>query len=206
MLARLQQATTLGLLLAAAAWALYFFRIGKPVWAAIGAVLIVFGYALFLGIEFMLLWFVNRDGPAPAATAWQVLKAWLGEVMAAPRVFCWRQPFRSHAEPDFLPPGASRRGVVFVHGFVCNRGLWNPSMAKLRRLGVPFIAVNLEPVFGSIDHYADIIEGAVRRIQSATGEAPVIVAHSMGGLATRAWLAAYRADTRVHRVITIGTP
>jgi hypothetical protein len=30
--------------------------------------------------------------------------------------------------------------------------------------------------------------------------------HSMGGLATRAWLQAFSADARVHRVITLGTP
>jgi alpha-beta hydrolase superfamily lysophospholipase len=29
----------------------------------------------------------------------------------------------------------------------------------------------------------------VRRLEAATGMAPVVVAHSMGGLATRRWLA-----------------
>jgi triacylglycerol esterase/lipase EstA (alpha/beta hydrolase family) len=46
----------------------------------------------------------------------------------------------------------------------------------------------------------------VRRVTQATGLPPVIVAHSMGGLATRAWLRAFSADARVHRVITLGTP
>ncbi|HEX6707923.1 MAG TPA: alpha/beta fold hydrolase [Albitalea sp.] len=206
MLARLQQAVTLGLIALALAWAAYFYRAGSPVWAVAGALLIVFGYALFLAIEFVLLWFVNRGDPTPNATAWQLVKAWWGEVRTAPQVFCWRQPFRADAEPDFLPPGAQRRGVVLVHGFVCNRALWNPLMARLRALGIPFVAVNLEPVFGSIDRYAQVIEAAVRRVESATGQAPIVVAHSMGGLATRAWLGAYQADARVHRVITIGTP
>ena len=206
MLARLQQATTIGLVLAALLWAAYFVHAGAPAWAAVGALLILFGYALFLGIEFVLLRFVNRRDPAPPATAWQLVKAWWGEVVTAPRVFCWRQPFRSHAVPDFLPPASRRRGVLFVHGFVCNRGLWNPLMLRLRAAGVPFVAVNLEPVFGSIDHYADIIEVAVRRVGSATGQPPVVVAHSMGGLAVRAWLDAHQGDARVHRVITIGTP
>jgi triacylglycerol lipase len=206
MLARLQQATTLGLIAAAALWAAYFVGKGEPAWAGVGALLILFGYALVLGLEFVLLWFVNRSDPTPRASAWQLFKAWWGEVHTAPRVFCWRQPFRSNAEPDHLPAGTQRRGVVFVHGFVCNRGLWNPLMARLRARGVPFVAVNLEPVFGSIDRYADVIEAGVRTIESATGMAPVIVAHSMGGLATRAWLAATQGDHRVHRAITIGTP
>jgi triacylglycerol esterase/lipase EstA (alpha/beta hydrolase family) len=34
----------------------------------------------------------------------------------------------------------------------------------------------------------------------------VLVCHSMGGLAARAWLRTLFADDRVHHVITIGTP
>ena len=206
MLARLQQVTTIGLVLAAIAWAAYFVRIGAPACAAAGALLVLFGYAVFLGVEFVLLRFANRDDPAPPATVRQLARAWWGEVLTAPRVFCWRQPFRSNAEPDSLDHATGRRGVVLVHGFVCNRGLWNPMMARLRARGVPFVAVNLEPVFGSIDHYADIIEAAVQRLESASGLPPVMVAHSMGGLAVRAWMAAHEGDERVHRVITIGTP
>src|SRR2546430_523224 len=124
MLARLQQFTTLGLLLAALAWAAYFLHAGAPGWALAGALLIVFGYALFLALEFIMLWFVNRGDEAPRAGVGQLIAAWWGEVITAPQVFCWRQPFRTNAEPDHLPHGG-RRGVVFVHGFVCNRALWN---------------------------------------------------------------------------------
>src|SRR5436190_5312147 len=206
MLARLQQFITIGLVLLAALWATYFVRAGSPAWAAAGALLILFGYALFLATEFVLLWFVNRGDAAPRASVGQLVAAWWNEVLTAPRVFCWRQPFRSNAVPDFLPTNSGSRGVVFVHGFVCNRGLWNPLMSRLRQLGIPFVAVNLEPVFGSIDHYADIVDAAVQRVVAATGQAPVLVAHSMGGLAVRAWLDAHQGDDRVHHVITIGTP
>jgi triacylglycerol lipase len=68
------------------------------------------------------------------------------------------------------------------------------------------VAVNLEPVFGSIDNYAPIIDAAVKRVTASTGMAPVLVAHSMGGLAARAWLATQTSATTVHRIITIGTP
>ncbi len=206
MLARLQRFITLGLIAAAAAWAAWFVHVDAPAWALGGVLLILFGYALFLALEFVLMRFVNRTDPAPPARMLQLLAAWWGEVLSAPRVFCWRQPFRSNAVPDFVGAERGRRGVVFVHGFFCNRGLWNPMMLRLRALGVPFVAVNLEPVLGSIDHYADIIEAAMRRIEAASAEAPVIVAHSMGGLATRAWLDAHQGDERVHRVVTVGTP
>ena len=210
MLARLQQSITLGLLTAAAVWAAVFFSRGQVAWAVVGALFILLGYALFLALEFFLLWFVNRADPTPNATPLQLLAAWWGEVTTTPRVFCWRQPFRSNAVADFLPAratGASAQaGVVFVHGYVCNRGLWNPLMEKLRARGVPFVAVNLEPVFGSIDNYTPLLAAAVQRVTMATGLAPVLVAHSMGGLACRAWLKTVPDDALPQRIITIGTP
>ena len=78
-------------------------------------------------------------------------------------------------------------------------------MKVLRRRGIPFIAVNLEPPFGSITTYATFIDEAARSLEAATGTLPVVVAHSMGGLAVRTWLADC-GTTRIHRVITIGTP
>lgn len=207
MLARLQQITTLALLAIAIAWAAWFLHVDQPFWAASGALLMVFGYALVLGIEFVFLRLAHGDDPAPRASVVQLLGAWWGEVWTAPRVFCWRQPFRSAVYPDYLPPYArGQRGVLLVHGFVCNRGLWNPWMARLHGRGVPFVAINLEPVFGSIDHYPGHIEAGLRKLEAATGLPPVIVAHSMGGLAVRAWLRDAMADHRVQRVITIGSP
>jgi pimeloyl-ACP methyl ester carboxylesterase len=206
MLARLQRFITLGLLLAALLWAAWFIHIDRPGWAGAGVALILFGYALFLGLEFVFLYFVHGDDPSPRATALQLLHAWIGEVLTAPQVFCWRQPFRSNRVPDHVPDKSQHRGVVLVHGFVCNRGFWNPWMERLLQRGTPFIAVNLEPVFGSINHYADIIEQAVARLEAATGQAPVLVGHSMGGLAIRAWAAAHGGEARAHRIITIGSP
>ena len=71
----------------------------------------------------------------------QLLSAWCQECLIAPRVFLWRQPFRSAAIADSVPAAArGRRGVVLVHGFFCNRGLWNPWMQRLEEEGVPFVA------------------------------------------------------------------
>jgi len=206
MLARLERFTTLGLLLAAVLWAAWFIHADRPGWAWAGAALIVFGYAVFLALEFVFLYFVHGDDPSPRASVVQLLHAWIGEVLTAPQVFCWRQPFRSSLVPDHVPEHTGQRGVVLVHGFVCNRGLWNPWMLRLKQRGTPFIAVNLEPVFGSISHYADIIEQAVARLEASTGQAPVLVGHSMGGLAIRAWAAAHGGEARAHRIVTIGSP
>jgi pimeloyl-ACP methyl ester carboxylesterase len=205
-LARMQQAITLSLLAAGGAWLAWFWSRSHEV-AVAGFAVIVLSYSLFLGLEFIALRFAGAGDPAPRPGWRELAGAWLGETLAAPRVFCWRQPFRWRAVPDRLEPqSGGRRGVVFIHGFVCNRGFWNPWMRELQARGHCFAAVNLEPVFGSIEDYVPIIDAAVTRIAQATGEAPVLVCHSMGGLAARAWLRASNAKGRVHRVITIGSP
>lgn len=207
MLARLQQLTTLGLLALAALWAVLAWRTGHVAWALAGALLIVFGYALVLAIEFVLLCRVHGDDPAVRATPTQLFHAWWGEVGSAPQVFCWWQPFRSQLWADRLPADAAgRRGLLLVHGFLCNRGVWNPWLERLHAQGVPFVALNLEPVFGSIDDYVLPIEAAVQRLERATGLAPVVVAHSMGGLALRRWWVERGLDASVHHAVTIATP
>ena len=207
MLARAQQALTLGALLLALLWAVLAWRAGSPLWALVGVAAVLFGHALVLAVEMVFLRATHGADPTPRATTTQLLHAWFGEVVSAPTVFCWRQPFRSQRWTDRLDGNArGQRAVLFVHGFVCNRGLWNPWLAKLTAQGTPFVAINLEPVFGSIDDYVDGIETAMRRIEAATGLAPVIVAHSMGGLAVRRWYSQHGDTARVQHVITIGAP
>ena len=207
MLANLQRTITFLLATLSLGWMLYFRT--QPLLAAAGFVSIVFGYVAFLGLEFLLLSSANKSDPAPHATLREMLDAWLSEVLVAPLVFCWRQPFRADAVPDRLSsnaPNQGGRGVVFIHGFFCNRGFWTPWLERLQVQGNAFVAINLEPVFGSIDDYAPQVDLAVKKITEATGFAPLIVCHSMGGLAARAWLKIYGAEARVHHIVTIGTP
>lgn len=190
------------------AWAIYALAIHRPGLAAAGVLLILCGYAAILGLEFVLMQAANRRDAFPAASLGEVCRAWLAEVGHAPLVFCWRQPFRSTVYDDRPGTLVGRRGLILAHGFVCNRGLWNGWYPRLIESGVPFIGVNLEPVFGGIDGYAERIEAAVSTLTAQTGLPPVIVAHSMGGLAVRAWLreAGPRAHVRVHHVVTLGSP
>lgn len=155
-----------------------------------------------------MLWRFGHPPADIAPSAHQLLLAWWREVWTGMLVFGWRQPFRSRSVPDSadMTLHSGRRGVVLVHGFVCNRGLWTTWMRTFRQTGVPFVAVNLEPVFCPIESYAPIIDAAVRRLQQATGLRPIVVAHSMGGLAVRAWLTQPDSHLRMHRVITIATP
>lgn len=158
-------------------------------------------HAAVLALGFAQLRWVNR--PAPA---WgQLLRAWAGEVVASELAFSWRQPWRERAEPDHLPAGAAQ-GVLLVHGFSCNRGRWNGWMRRLRTQGVAFVAPTLEPAFGSIDAYADEIEAGVQKLKALTGRMPLLCAHSMGGLALRAWWRQHGAGHAAPRVITLGSP
>lgn len=143
------------------------------------------------------------------------IAAWWAEVKSATATFLGHQPFASQAVPDYLHDqfgSKGRRGVVFIHGFICNRGLWNPWMKTLRLQNRAFAAVSLEPVFGQIDDYVRLVEDAVARVTATTGLPPLLVCHSMGGLAARAWLRAspesdpLANEKRIHQVVTIGTP
>ncbi len=146
----------------------------------------------------------------PRATRKQQIRAWLTESATTLLVFGWHMPFASTHVHDDLQDAfghRGRRGVVFLHGFVCNRGLWTPWLKKMSQQRRAFVAVTLEPVFGSIDVYAAQIDVAVSRVTAATGMPPVLICHSMGGLAARAWLRNDAGnDDRVHHIITIGTP
>ena len=210
MLARKLQFATILLVLAAFLWFFYFWPTG-PTWAVLGSLVIVFGFVPLLGLQFLTARHVNRKhSGAPLARVPEFLRAWWKESLAAPKIFCWRLAFRSDQVADsvdvaFAPTGV--RGVVLIHGFICNRGLWTPWLTQLRERRHAFVAVNLEPVFASIDAYTAIVEEAVKKVTQATGLPPLLVCHSMGGLAARAWLqSAPGNDARIHHVVTIGTP
>jgi pimeloyl-ACP methyl ester carboxylesterase len=180
-------------------------------WIALYA--LVLGHPTLLAVELLLARCVAARAGASAARWRELPRALLREWIASTIVFGWRMPWRSNAVEDHLPKTSrGLRGVVFVHGFLCNRGLWNPWMRRLAKLDRAFVAVNLEPVFASLDDYVPLVERAVRRIEATTGLAPVIVAHSMGGIVARAWLRSRATHKRsdgtdeAARLITIGTP
>ncbi|MCF8169040.1 MAG: alpha/beta fold hydrolase [Rhodoferax sp.] len=130
-----------------------------------------------------------------------------GEMGAGFKIFIFRQPWSTEA-PQWQPAlGTTPRiPVVLVHGYMCNHRIWDDVALTLRTQGHAVFAVNLEPLFTSIDRYAPIIENAVDTLCRQTGAQQVaLVGHSMGGLAIRAWLRAQGA-ARAAQVITLGTP
>lgn len=208
-LARLQGTLIAGSTLASLTW-LVFMWPRSPLVAILVLMLASWSHAAVLALEFLMSAQVNRGDRVTQASATQLFDAWLQESTFTPGIFLWRQPFRWRDLPDSpvneaaVSPGPA---VVFVHGFVCNRGFWAPWMRTLRDSGVPYTSVNLEPVFGSIDKGVVLLEDAVTRAERLGAMPPVLVCHSMGGLAARAWLASAPGNlARVGRVVTIGSP
>lgn len=175
-------------------------------WTVAGLLVFILGMPIVLVLQFATMTITNRGDPGYRVPIGTVLRAWAGELAAAIRVFGWWQPFRSDALQDCPDAGsAGGRAVLLVHGFGCNRGFWLPWLQRLRNEGRSYIALTLEPPWGPIERYAAAIEAAVMRLERQTGMPPVIVAHSMGGLAVRNWWVQTRVD-RIHRLITLGSP
>lgn len=206
-LARLQQVLVIGAIALTVVWMLWMWSRSSILLVA-GLVLLTLGHAAILGIETMIAAVFNRADNTPQASAAEWVRAWWQEVKVAPQIFAWQQPFRWRRLPDTsTTPPTALPAVVFIHGFFCNRGFWLSWMERLQRQGLPYVSVNLEPIFGSIDDYEEIVDDAVTRATALTGQVPILICHSMGGLAARAWLAAAPdAASRVHKIITIGTP
>lgn len=209
-IAWLQRAIVLGSLLFW--WGLGAWAFGNARgWAALCFAAPVLITPVILGIQCFWAARVNRsDASIQSASLSQWLFAWQAECMAAARVFMWWQPFRYAAIADDVRQTPGKRGVVLVHGFFCNRALWMDWIGRLQNEQRALVAVDLEPVFGTISDYASVIEAAIVKVEQATGLPPLIIGHSMGGLAIRAWAAQFigkhGAMSRIHRIITIGTP
>ncbi len=143
---------------------------------------------------------------------WLWWRAFWGELVASLQIFWFHLPM-AMSKPHVLPayPAASlgrQAGmpVVLVHGFICNHRVWDTLSVALRQAGHPVLALDLEPLFGSIDLYVPLIaQGVQELLRQTDAHQVVLVGHSMGGLAIRAWLRDH-GSARVARVITLGTP
>jgi pimeloyl-ACP methyl ester carboxylesterase len=124
---------------------------------------------------------------------WWSMQCWF-------RLFPLARPFSVTFSRDTLPP------VLLLHGYGANCGFWSPLSKRLSAAGISHAAIDLEPVMGSIDDYTDLIDTAAQKLCAAAGaDKVIVVGHSMGGLAARAWLRSH-GSRRLARLITLGTP
>jgi pimeloyl-ACP methyl ester carboxylesterase len=132
----------------------------------------------------------------------------LAEVGALAALYAVLQPFDRLWMGSPRPPlgSGARLPVLLVHGYVCNRAVWRTLVTALRPRGECVAAPSFEPVYGSIDLWVPQVAARIDELLIATGrEQVVLVTHSMGGLAARAYLRKYGGG-KVARVITLGAP
>ena len=148
----------------------------------------------------------SRHRPLGAAAA---LACYLYECTAVFRMFNWIEPFRSSL--SFVPPHAgapARPPLLLVHGYACNHAVWLDLQPALAAAGYACEAIDLLPLFDSIDNHAGTVLARMRAIHARTGRAPLLLCHSMGGLAARAALVRGRAEggAPCAGLVTLGSP
>lgn len=147
---------------------------------------------------------MRSRGDEPAAMWWRSL---LGECLANIRIFVLRQPWTWKRPAIQAGLGSEARiPVLLVHGYCCNHRVWDELAAALQQQGHSVLAVDLEPLFCSINDYAPQLEQAVQTLLQHSGRQQLaLVGHSMGGVAIRSWMRRY-GTARVARVLTLGSP
>ena len=155
--------------------------------------------------NFFLAWRFRSETPTHYRIRWrEAIRLFFGEFRATMMASSLTMPFRAFSKrvpshPEGLP-------VLLIHGYGCNSGYWHSMSKALTKAQIIHYTVDLEPVIGGIDEYVPMIHRAIETLCAETGhDKAVIVAHSMGGLASRAYLRDHGTQ-RIAKLITLGTP
>lgn len=155
--------------------------------------------------NFVLAWQYRSETPREyRLNALLFLRMFCMEFLASMWTTSWAMPFKRFANAPV--DKAERLPVLLIHGYGCNSGYWHRMRRPLDDAGIVYRAIDLEPVFADIEAYGPLVARAVEALCRDTGQSQVIiVAHSMGGLAARAYLR-QEGNAHVARVITLGSP
>jgi triacylglycerol lipase len=129
----------------------------------------------------------------------------LAEIGATAVIYTLLHPFAWLLMRPDPPERASGTPLLLVHGYFCNRGVWRALARWLEARGYRVYTVDLEPVFGDIDAFVDLVAQRIDAIGVATGHPVQVIAASMGGLVMRAYLRRH-GGARVAKLITLGSP
>ena len=204
--ATLQRLWSIAVPLAGSAIAWWWLPVPVDPWLVLAAAALapIAVVGALLAVEFTVA--ATVDPRSPRASPLQVARMWLRETWVSLRIFLWRQPWRADFADPPLANDPRRPALLLIPGFMCNRGAWRPLLDSGLLADCNVATMNLEPIFGEIDAYADGVHHAVERLRSASGASRVaLVGHSMGGLAARAYLRKF-GDSHVARVITLASP
>jgi pimeloyl-ACP methyl ester carboxylesterase len=176
--------------------------------AALILILVLGTHTLFTFVCYLLHYYdtVARRKEKPVSL-FSYLRAFSGEWLfgigiGLTYVFGFLRPRRTAvAVKDGGPP------ILLVHGYMMNRACMFALYWGLRRFGFQNVStMNYWPIVGPIEAAARQIADRVRLLADHhDGESVVVVAHSMGGLATRAALRD-APDLPIAKVVAIATP
>ncbi len=99
--------------------------------------------------------------------------------------------------------------LLFIHGFMCNAGLWYWFIKKLRKNhSVSCYCVSLDPFFSKLSRMAEQLEVEVERIQEIHPDQKIsVIGHSMGGVLAFRWFAQVcKNPEAIHKVISVASP
>jgi len=172
---------------------------------AVGLLLCI--HALSVAVSFIISFILAHEANR-GARAGRVLRAFFIECALFGRAMLDMSaaPARRSLEID-RPLSGRVRPVLLIHGILCNGAVWRPWFEPLRAAGfAPVKAIDLEPLFGTIDAYAAQLVRELSEMQRQCGGARIaIIAHSLGGLVARAALRAMGPSV-ISEIVTIASP
>jgi triacylglycerol esterase/lipase EstA (alpha/beta hydrolase family) len=182
-----------------------FFHASVHASALLGFGIVLLLRMLITANNFWLSWYFGSATPAEFRIGpLQAICLYFGEFRSTMTASSWTMPFRTFSRR--IATDSEALPVLLIHGYGCNSGYWHSMSKALIAARITHHAVDLEPIGGSIDEYVPRIHDAVEQLCREHGtDTIVIVAHSMGGLAARAYLRDHGCR-RVAKVITLGTP
>lgn len=163
---------------------------------------------VLVGTAFTIAWLHRSPRAAEhhlgaAATVAMVVREWRALLELNLVLLPWE---RFVLRPD--PPAAAeaKPAIVMVHGYLANRGCFRALVRNLEAGGAgPIFTPNLRSWLAPIERLEADLAATIEAISASTGGKVVLVAHSMGGLGCRAYLARHGSG-HVERVITIASP
>jgi len=155
--------------------------------------------------NFYFAWAYRSETPAAFRLNWQQrCRLFLREFRATLFSSSWAMPFCTFKKR--IAKNSINLPVLLIHGYGSNSGYWHAMSKMLVQANITHYALDMEPVFGAIEAYTSLIHDAMETICADTDhDKIIIVAHSMGGLAARAYLRSH-GSSRIAKIITLGTP